>query len=186
SEDTTGAIVRASADARVRLLRREPPDARQGKGRALNAAYRYLLGSDLLHGRRVEDVVVAVMDADGRLATNALTEVAPYFRDPKIGAVQIGVRMYNASSKLLTRMQDLEFITYTEIFQRARQRLGSVGLGGNGQFTRLAALQSLGDEPWSDCLTEDLDLGLRLLLHGWRNTYCPTVAVEQQAVTEVG
>jgi cellulose synthase/poly-beta-1,6-N-acetylglucosamine synthase-like glycosyltransferase len=79
----------------------------------------------------------------------------------------------------------MEFTVFTEIFQRARQLIGSVGLGGNGQFVRLAALDSLGDAPWSDCLTEDLDLGVRILLEGWRNAYCPTVCVDQQAVTEV-
>jgi len=185
SQDATADVVRAFGDDRVYLLRRELPNARQGKGRALNNAYRFLLRSEILAGRRPDDVVIVVVDADGRLASNALSEVAPYFRDPKVGAVQIGVRMYNATSKLVARMQDLEFISYTEIFQRARQRLGSVGLGGNGQFTRLAALQSLGDEPWSDCLTEDLDLGLRLLVNGWNNSFCPTTRVNQQALTRI-
>ena len=185
SEDATSEIVQACGDARVHLLRREPPNARQGKGRALNAAYRYLIGSGILGERSFDDVVVVVVDADGRIAPNVLSEVAPHFRDPTVGAVQIGVRMYNATSKLLTRMQDLEFITYTEIFQRARQRLGSVGLGGNGQFARLSALCSLGDTPWSDCLTEDLDLGLLLLANGWKNAFCPTTRVNQQALTKI-
>ena len=65
-------------------------------------------------------------------------------------------------------------MTFTEIFQRGRQRVGSVGLGGNGQFTRLTALQSLATAPWTDCLTEDLDLGIRLLCRGWVNDFCPT------------
>lgn len=51
---------------------------------------------------------------------------------------------------------------------------------------RLSALDSLGgDGPWSDSLTEDLDLGVRLIAHGWRNQYCPTAAVSQQAVLDV-
>jgi cellulose synthase/poly-beta-1,6-N-acetylglucosamine synthase-like glycosyltransferase len=79
----------------------------------------------------------------------------------------------------------MEFTVFTEIFQRARQLIGSVGLGGNGQFVRLSALESLGEAPWTDCLTEDLDVGVRLLLEGWLNTYCPTVCVDQQAVTEL-
>jgi cellulose synthase/poly-beta-1,6-N-acetylglucosamine synthase-like glycosyltransferase len=141
--------------------------------------------SRLLEGRRGEDVVVAVFDADGRIERDALTAVAGFFRDPRAGAVQIGVEMRNAHANLLARMQDMEFCVFTEIFQRARQRLGSVGLGGNGQFVRLNALRSLGDDPWTDCLTEDLDLGVRLLLAGWKNNYCPTACVSQQAVTEI-
>lgn len=192
SDDDTAALVQAAAasDPRIMLLSRRAPDARQGKGEALNAAFRYLRdgarsGSDLLGGRRPQDVIVAVLDADGRLAANALVEVAPYFRDPRVGAVQIGVRMYNAGDALLARMQDLEFVTFTEVFQRGRQRVGSVGLGGNGQFTRLAALAELGDAPWTHCLTEDLDLGIRLLLRGWTNAFCPTTHVEQQALVDL-
>jgi 1,2-diacylglycerol 3-beta-glucosyltransferase len=185
SEDATAEIVAEYDPNRVWLLRRRLPDARRGKGAALNAAYRHLLESGLLEGRRDEHVIVCVLDADGRLAVNALSEVGPYFSDPRTGAVQIGVRMYNASERLLARLQDLEFVTFTEVFQRGRMRIGSVGLGGNGQFARLSALRSLGDEPWTDCLTEDLDLGLRLLVGGWTNQFCPTTAVHQQAVTSL-
>ena len=185
SDDATAELVRSHPSPRVHLLRRELPDARRGKGRALNAAVRHLSTSGLLGDRSPENVVVAVFDADGRIGPEALTAVAGYFRDPLMGAVQIGVTMRNAGTNLLARLQDMEFTVFTEIFQRARQHIGSVGLGGNGQFVRLAALRTLGDEPWTDCLTEDLDLGLRLLLGGWRNAYCPVAAVDQQAVTEV-
>lgn len=185
SSDETPDIVRAYPSPRVHLLRRELPDARKGKGEALNAAVRHLALSDLFSGRSADDVVVAVFDADGRIAAETLDAVGGYFRDPKLGAVQIGVEMRNATTNLLARMQDMEFAVFTEIFQRARQQIGSVGLGGNGQFVRLSALHSLGERPWTSCLTEDLDLGLRLLLGGWRNSYCPSVAVDQQAVTEV-
>ncbi|NAZ88752.1 glycosyltransferase [Kineococcus sp. T90] len=65
-------------------------------------------------------------------------------------------------------------------------RVGSVGLGGNGQFTRLSALRDLGWAPWTPCLTEDLDLGLRLLVVGWENKYCHTTYVAQQAVVSPG
>ena len=185
SDDHTATIVQGSTFERVQLMQRTAPNARKGKGEALNAAYRYLLHAPMLEGRNPQDVIVAVVDADGRLASNALYEVAPYFRDPRVGGVQIGVRMYNASESLLARMQDVEFVTFTEIFQRARQHLGSAGLGGNGQFTRLSALQSLGDAPWTDRLTEDLDLGIQLLLAGWTTRFCPTSDVSQQAVVQV-
>jgi 1,2-diacylglycerol 3-beta-glucosyltransferase len=183
SQDETAAIVQRRSDPRIWLLSRTLPEAQQGKGEALNAAYRHLRDSDLLAGHRPDDVVVCVVDADGRLESNALFEVAPYFNDPKTGAVQVGVRMYNSSENTLARMQDFEFVTFTEIFQRGRQLVGSVGLGGNGQFARMSALVTLGDAPWTDCLTEDLDLGIQLLLGGWQNNFCATTHVNQQAVT---
>jgi len=185
SDDTTADIVRSFDPSRVWLFQRFAPNARQGKGEALNAAYRHLRKSPLLNGRNHRDIIIVILDADGRLAPTALTEVSPYFIDPQIGGVQIGVRMYNALESLLARMQDVEFVTFTEIYQRGRQRIGSVGLGGNGQFNRLAALESLGDAPWTACLTEDLDLGVQLMLKGWKNAFCPTTHVSQQAVVDI-
>lgn len=185
SDDRTGEIASSYDPNRVQVLRRELPQARNGKGHALNAAIRHLRSSDLIGGRPHDQVVVSVFDADGRIGPEALDGVGSYFRDPHCGAVQIGVEMRNASTNLLARLQDMEFTVFTEIFQRARARLGSVGLGGNGQFVRLTALESLGEDPWTECLTEDLDLGVRLIVKGWKNHYCPTVAVNQQAVTSV-
>src|SRR6185312_5621229 len=129
-----------------------------------------------------DDVIICVVDADGRLDSHVLEEVNPHFDDPATGAVQVGVRMYNRKQGLLPRLQDMEFVVYGEIFQLARRHIGSVGMGGNGQFMRLSALDSLAGSAWSDCLTEDLDLGVRLLAHGWTNVHCPTAAVHQQAV----
>ncbi len=184
SDDGTAAAVSGVADERVWLLRRRPPEARQGKGEALNAALRYLAGSGRLAGRDPDSVIITVVDADGRLDPHAIGEVGPYFDDPGVGAVQIGIRISNRGQSVLARMQDMEFVIYTEVFQQGRRHLGSVGLGGNGQFCRLSALRSLGPGPWTRSLTEDLDLGVRLAVTGWRNEYCPTAWVHQQGVVE--
>jgi cellulose synthase/poly-beta-1,6-N-acetylglucosamine synthase-like glycosyltransferase len=188
SVDATAEKVRAaipSMGGRLSLFQRTPPDARRGKGAALNAALAHLAGSPLAEGHSADDIIVGVLDADGRLDPAALKDVVPFFADPAVGAVQTGVRMYNAHANMISRLQDVEFVIYTEIFQKGRQALGSSGLGGNGQFARLSALQSLGPEPWTDCLTEDLDLGIRLLVTGWKNRFCGTTAVSQQAVVQV-
>ena len=186
SDDSTHSIVETFSGEKVWLLRRSLPDARLGKGRALNAGLRYLRDVPAVRDRNNDDVILCIVDADGRLEVDVLGKVAPHFADPRTGAVQVGVRMTNAKASLLTRLQDLEFAIFTQIFQTARRLIGSVGLGGNGQFTRLSALESLGDEPWSDSLTEDLDLGLRLLTRGWRNDFCGETYVRQQAVTGIG
>lgn len=185
SDDATADIVRRFDPSRVSLLQRVPPEARKGKGEALNDAYRRLPTTGLLDGWDDDEVIVVIVDADGRLEPNALQEVAPCFADARVAAVQIGVRMYNATDGLLPRLQDFEFVTFTEIYQRARTQAGIAGMGGNGQFNRLSALRTLGDAPWSDCLTEDLDLGIRLLALGWRTSFCSTTWVNQQGVTDV-
>ena len=185
SDDGTAAAVTGVADERVWLLSRKLPNARQGKGEALNDAIAQLVSSDRLAGRDPGSVIIAVVDADGHLDPHALADVTEFFADPAVGAVQIGVRINNRDRSMLARMQDMEFVIYTEVFQRGRRHLGSVGLGGNGQFVRLSALRSLGLAPWTRSLTEDLDLGVRLAAAGWRNEYCRTAAVHQQGVVEV-
>lgn len=184
SDDSTAAIVRAHPDARVSLLRRTLPNARQGKGEALNAAVRHIEAGGVAPYGDPGDVVVCVVDADGRMEPQALAEVLPLFADPRLGAVQIGVRINNRQQNVLARMQDIEFVLYTEVFQRGRRHLGSVGLGGNGQFVRLSALLSLGPAPWSRSLSEDLDLGVRLLIEGWHTDFCSTSAVHQQGLVD--
>jgi cellulose synthase/poly-beta-1,6-N-acetylglucosamine synthase-like glycosyltransferase len=184
SDDNTAQIAESVDSDRVWVLRRTAPDARLGKGRALNAAFHHLMESSALGGWSRENVIVVIVDADGRISPNATHEAGIYFQDPKVGGVQIGVRMNNRKQRLLARMQDMEFVTFTEIYQRAREHVGSVGLGGNGQFARLTALASLGRDPWTDCLTEDLDLGVRMLCLGWRNEFSSRAYVSQQAVTK--
>lgn len=187
SDDATADIVTgyAGRNRRVRLLRRRAPDARKGKGAALNAAYHHLWSTEKIIGYDDEHVIVVVVDADGRLQPDALATVAPSFGDPRIGAVQVGVRMYNRASGWLARMQDMEFLVFTEVFQRARRRSGNAGLGGNGQFVRLSALRCLGDDPWTDFLTEDLDMGLRLQARGWRTGFTPETYVSQEGLTSL-
>lgn len=192
SDDGTAELARAAARAtpgRVHLLQRHLPDARRGKGAALNAGIRHLRTSGLLDGHDPHDVIVCVVDADGRLDPHVVQAVDPYFDNPRTGGTQIGVRMYNRDKGLLARLQDMEFVIYGDIFQSARRYIGSVGMGGNGQFMRLAALDTLmaadGGGPWSDSLTEDLDLGVRLIAGGWTNQHCTTAAVSQQAVLDV-
>ncbi len=182
SDDATADIVHSFQDDRLHLLPRQLPNARQGKGEALNAAVRYLQSGAVVPLQAPDEVVVVVMDADGRLEEHTLQKVLPMFGDPAVGAVQIGVRINNRHRNVLARMQDVEFLLYTQVFQRARRHLGSVGLGGNGQFVRLSALTSLGVAPWSRSLAEDLDLGVRLLVRGWHTDFCPEVAVHQQGL----
>ncbi|MFE7616620.1 glycosyltransferase family 2 protein [Streptomyces sp. NPDC057496] len=204
SDDGTGAVVEslAAADPRVHLVRRRRPDARTGKGAALNAAYDRL-GAFLPKGTDRSRVVVCVVDADGRLDPRALELVSgpAAFGDPDVGGVQIGVRMrnagdprpfpergrpVNAAARLLVRVQDMEFAVSNAGMQLLRNRTGSTGLGGNGQFTRLCALDRIGAaerRPWRrGALLEDYELGLHMLLAGYRTTHVADTWVSQEAL----
>lgn len=186
SDDATAEVATSVSD-RVVVLRRQVPEARQGKGAALNAAYAHVVEVARREGWDPARVVVGVVDGDGRLGPDAVSRVGRYFADPGVGAVQVQVRISNRSMGWLARIQDYEFLTFSSLTQMAREHLGSVGLGGNGQFTRLSALMEVdeGGGPWGGCLTEDLDLGIRLVLAGWENRFTTDVEVRQQGLTSV-
>lgn len=189
STDRTGEYARAfESTGRVRVVDRPLEVAGQGKGAVLNEGYHVLgelltQGDPLVAGFERDEVVVGIIDADGELEQEALEEIARLFGNPRVGGVQMGVIIGNAPDGLIARCQDLEFVGFTHLAQAARDRIGSVGLGGNGQFTRLRALRQLGPAPWSDCLTEDLDLGLHLTRLGWKIRFCRTTSVTQQGVS---
>ncbi|MFI1797262.1 glycosyltransferase [Streptomyces sp. NPDC020379] len=204
SDDRTGAIVAelGETDRRVHLVRRHRPDARLGKGAALNAAYDEL-NEYLPEDADREHVVVCVIDADGQLDPRALDRVSgPLgFGDPETGGVQVSVHMRNADdprplagrgrirnafARLLVRMQDMEFSVSNAGMQLLRGRTGSVGLGGNGQFTRLASLDRIAAaerRPWQrGALLEDYELGLHMILNGDRIAHIADTWVSQEGL----
>ena len=190
SDDRTGEILAGIDDPRLRVLTRRAPDARQGKAAALNAAYR-ALADDILRepafaGWDDDHVILAIVDADGRLAAEAPDAVASHFCDPRLGGVQTLVRIYNRRG-WLTWCQDVEFSSFGLIFQAGRAWWGVANMGGNGQFNRLAALRAIdeGDGPWRDRLTEDQDLGVRLIQAGWGGAQENGVSVQQQGLNSL-
>lgn len=203
SEDATGRIVAdmALTDPCVHLVSRVLPEARTGKGDALNAAYRQLEAS-IAPDRDPHRVVVGVVDADGELDPDCLTMLAgpAGFAARNVGGAQVEVRMRNVvdhtplphrgrllnlAARSLVRMQDLEFRTVIAAIQHSRVYSGTIGLGGNGQFTRLSALRDIDrgeGRPWRGSLLEDFELGLHLLLAGWRNVFVADTWVSQEGL----
>lgn len=179
SDDRTPEILAGIRHPDLFVLRREKPDAQKGKAAGLNYAYRALRGYDR------ERTIVAIVDADGRLDAEAPRFVSGHFADPEVGGVQALVRMYNRQTPLVW-LQDVEFGVYGHLFQAGRNRWGTAGMGGNGQFNRLSALDAVADEegPWRDKLTEDQDLGLRLIAAGWKGRQDVWAAVSQQGLSK--
>ncbi|GAA2526979.1 glycosyltransferase family 2 protein [Rarobacter incanus] len=201
SDDDTGRILDGLDVPGLIVLTRTAPNARKGKAQALNDAWHYLhtrvLDSPDYRGWDPDHVIVTIVDADGRLAPNA-TDVVKHFVDERVGGVQSLVRIYNRSS-FLTWAQNLEFLVFGKVFQRGRSRWGTANMGGNGQFNRLSALDSVvvpvpqhaarraasSEEiagPWRARLTEDQDIGVRMLQAGWRGEQSTTVTIDQQGL----
>lgn len=196
STDGTPAILEALArwSDRVSVVTRRPPHARQGKGEALNAAWAEIRRT-LPPGLDPAFVILAVVDADGRLDRRCLDVVSgpTCFGDAAVGAVQVQVRVVDRATRasrslrarLLVRLQDVEFRGVIAAMQTFRRHLGSVGMGGNGQFTRLSVLERIAAKhgtPWHGALLEDFELGLHVLLSGSRTEYCHDTWVAQDGL----
>jgi 1,2-diacylglycerol 3-beta-glucosyltransferase len=203
SDDCTGPIVsmRARRDPLVHLVTRRHPDARTGKGEALNAAYQALSEWMPATADR-RRTIIGVVDADGRPAPNCLDVCAgpSLFGDLAVGSVQILVRMLNRNDRhpfphrsqfvnalghVLVRLQDLEFRVPISAIQLTRRITASVGLGGNGQFSRLSALDVVAEghrRPWRGALLDDYELSLHLMLTGHRNEYTQDTYVDQEGL----
>jgi 1,2-diacylglycerol 3-beta-glucosyltransferase len=206
STDQTAVAVahRAQRDPGVVLISRALPEAQQGKGEALNAAYRALVRS-LPPDADWSRLIVGVVDADGRPAPTCLDVIAgeTLFGDPGVGSVQVLVRMMNRYDRrpfpqrgrlvnglghILVLLQDLEFRVAISAIQLTRGLTKTVGLGGNGQFTRLSALQVVAAEdgrPWHGALLEDYELSLHLLMTGHRNEYTEDTYVDQEGLPDL-
>jgi len=94
----------------------------------------------------------------------------------------------NFLGQTLVRLQDLEFRVPISAIQTARRFTKSVGLGGNGQFSRVSALDVLTDEhgePWRGALLEDYELSLHLMITGHRNEYTQDTYVDQEALPDI-
>ncbi len=181
SDDNTAEVVRNMGDSRIKLLQRKFPHARQGKGEALNWAYQKICKATKRMNLSPDQVIICIMDGDGRPSSNMFQEAKKAFLNPRVGAAQARVKISN-NNRFLTFMQDLEFYTIVGFIQNSRQYFQSVCLGGNGQFCRLSALQQFGHTPWTKCLVEDFDLGIRILINNWETRSLSNAFVLQQGL----
>ncbi len=184
SEDETVARARTIDDKRVQIIERKLPNAQLGKGESLNYAYQQISKASLQFGWDPKKIIVGIIDGDGRMSPDLLKETSAAFTDPQVGAAQARVRMTNRK-KILPFLQDMEFYTMVSAIQNSRVYVQSVGLGGNGQFSRLSAMQEFGDEPWTKCLLEDFEFGIRLTLNGWKISHLEYGVVYQQGLTSI-
>ncbi|MGF1426157.1 glycosyltransferase family 2 protein [Kitasatospora sp. LaBMicrA B282] len=184
SDDATGDVAKLAGGDEVTVLRRELPDARRGKGEALNAGLALVRSLVVQGSLDPQQVLICVMDADGHLSNGAVRHVTRCFEDPAVGGVQLAVRIRNRDT-FLARVQDFYFWAIASVTQFGRATTATVSLGGNGQFSRLTALDEVGARPWSRCLTEDLDLSITMALRGWKLTTTPHAAVSQQGVHKI-
>ena len=113
---------------------------------------------------------ILCMDADSYLEPKTLLRAVEHFGDPSVGAVAGNVKVENRS-KLITRLQALEYIEGLNMSRRAQGFVAAVNIvpGPVGMFRREALDEVGGYE--TDTFAEDADLTLKLIAAGWRVVY---------------
>ncbi|MHA2231862.1 MAG: glycosyltransferase [Candidatus Hodarchaeales archaeon] len=171
----------------LKVLRNPYHNGGRGKSAALNIGFAdFLLTWRGLEIKPRHRWIIGVFDSDAIPKSDILKKASFQFNDQKVGGVQTLVRIKNAKRSFLAKLQDIEFLAFARVMQFARTSYsGAVALGGNGQFVRATALDAVAlkqeEEYWNqDSLTEDLEMGIRLLTNKWKNVYIDSTYVSQE------
>lgn len=153
--------------------RKEGPD---GKGAAL-AWYLQLYPLDI-------DEVLVVLDADNRVPSGALERIADEI-EGGFEVVQCYLDVVNPDSSLLAEASALSYWAGNRMVQLARTNLGwSSDLGGTGMAVSARALAKVGG--FTESITEDQDLGTRLVLSGERVEWLHDVKIADEKPGSLG
>jgi len=152
SLDETGRLVRemAASDERVKVL----DQSHSGKATAINN------GAEQASGE-----ILVVVDADSKLAKDALTEMVRYFADERVGAVS-GVIRAEMNNNPLTWFQDIEYMMSSTWRSVCNKINGTYLLPGFTAFRKTALKGVCGFG--TDTLCEDFDIGLRMKKAGYK------------------
>jgi len=169
--DSTTEIAR-EAGAKVAERNEGPP----GKG----AALAWYLDQ---HPLELDEALV-VFDADNRVPPETLGRIADEI-DAGHEVVQCYLDVANPDGSLLAEVSALSYWAGNRMVQLARSNLGwSADLGGTGMALTAGALDKVGG--FGDSLTEDQELGARLVLAGQRVEWLHDVKIRDEKPGTIG
>ena len=127
--------------------------------------------------------LLAIFDADARVASDFLQQLVSLIEEPSVAAVQAQKRIANHRENLLTRSQQYEY-TFDAHLQACRDMAKSaVELRGNGQLVKREAIEAVGG--WNEqSVTDDLDLSTRFHIAGWDIRFAPNAVVCEEGITD--
>jgi len=149
-----------------------------GKSAALNSVLRSIMGE-----------IVLCFDADYvPCSSDLIRRLIRHFKDPKVGAVQGNVVVFNKNENIITRMVYLERVGGYEIELRARGLLNiPAQYGGTVGGFRRNVLEEIGF--WSTIglasLTEDTESTFKAILKGYKIKYDVTAECYEEAVSSI-
>ena len=143
----------------------------EGKPAALNEGLKFSTGE-----------IILTFDADYYPQLDIVEKLVAPFIDPEVGAVQGRVTVLNEDESLVSKIVTLERIGGYRIDQQARDEMTLIPqYGGTVGGFRRKALEKVGG--WdNNMLTEDTDLTIRLILHGYQIRYVNDAEAYEEAV----
>jgi len=117
--------------------------------------------------------VIAVIDSDYLVESDWLSDCIPMFGNENIAIVQAPQDYRDADENLFKSMLYCEYAGFFGIGMINRNERNAIIQHGTMTLVRRSALESV--EGWSEwCITEDAELGLKILASGYQAVYVPT------------
>jgi len=168
------ATAEVAADSGAKVAERS--DGEPGKG----AALAWFLEENPLEA----DEALVVFDADNRVPRNVLGRIADEL-EAGHEVVQCYLDVANPDGSLLAEASALSYWAGNRMVQLARSNLGwSADLGGTGMAFTTGALERVGG--FGSTLTEDQELGAKLVLAGTRVAWLHDVKIQDEKPESVG
>ncbi len=147
-----------------------PTSSLQTKPRAMNYALDFCKGS-----------IVGIYDAEDAPDTDQISRIVNYFNQcgPEVACIQGYLDFYNPKRNWISRCFTIEYASWFRVVMHGIQKLGlPIPLGGTTVFFRRESLEILG--AWdAHNVTEDADLGFRLVRFGYRCAVLATTTHEE-------
>ncbi|CDY09672.1 BnaC07g33890D [Brassica napus] len=180
-DDSTDPVVREGVDIEIAKwqsqginIRCERRDNRNGyKAGAMKEA--------LTHNYVKQCDFVAVFDADFQPDPDYLARTIPFLvHNPDVALVQARWIFVNANKCLMTRMQEMSLNYHFKVEQESGfTRHAFFGFNGTAGVWRISAMDAAGG--WKSRTTvEDMDLAVRVGLHGWKFVYLNDLTVRNE------
>jgi hypothetical protein len=114
--------------------------------------------------------LIGIIDSDYVVEVNFLQHLAPAFSDQRIGFVQSPQDYREWEDCQFSRMCYWEYWQFFAVGMHVRAAYNAIMLHGTMSLIRKSAITQAGG--WAEwCLTEDSELGIRLLASGWNTLY---------------
>lgn len=120
--------------------------------------------------------IITAFDPDHVPVTAFLTEALGYFEDPMVGYVQAAQVYYNQKANFIARGAAEETYEYYACTQMAAYSFDQPAVIGCHNMHRAEALKEVGGFAAHDA--DDLLIGLRYQVRGWRGVYVPQILAQ--------